>query len=168
MPIVAFGPTQHGDCTRDQRPSATRADLTPPPPAFPGAGRSDPGLQVDNSSDQRLSAENSAPLTAEEVQPAAATGFFSRLQLVMPTWAAVPSQRVASPDERRSNVPEVALPIQIRADPISRITGLHDNDRSRFGFADETVLTMLSKIVGDDELDAYKNDLETVWEAKYA
>ena len=85
----------------------------------------------------------------------------------MPIWATAPSQRVASPDERRSNVPEVALPIRNRADPIQPITGFHDNHRSRFGFADETIETMLRKIIGDDELFAYKNDLETVWEAKY-
>ena len=66
LPIVAFESARHGDDTRDRQPSATRADLTPPPPALPGAGRWDPGLQVDKSSDQRLAAVNSAPLTAED------------------------------------------------------------------------------------------------------
>ena len=90
-------------------PSVKEAMLTPRhTTASQGAERL---ASVHESAIQRLSAVPSAPLTAEEVQPAPATGFFSRLQLVMPTLAAVPSQRVASPDERRSNVPEVALPI---------------------------------------------------------
>ena len=74
------------------------------------------------------------------------------------------------PGDRRDNAPVIAIPIQDYVDPNRLVVGWHDNDRSRssHGGAGLTVNSVLSGIIGDDEFDTFKTNLESVWETKYA
>ena len=92
----------------------------------------------------------------------------------MPAWGPTlpppaQSQKLALPGDRRGDAPEIALPIQDYVDPNRRVVGCHDDDQSRssHGGADETIDSVLSRIIGDDELDTFRTSLESVWETKY-
>ena len=80
------------------------------------------------------------------------------------------SQKLALPGDRRDDAPEIALPIQDYVDPNRLVVGWHDNDRSRssHGGASQTIDSVLSGTIGDDELDTFRTHLESVWETKYA
>ena len=124
------------------------------------AGRSDPGRQVDGTSDQRLSA-----VSADQPK-----GDIQSLPLSLPEWAPwlqiVPSQSVASlgvlqgaddrtPCEsgpRRGPSVETSIPIQDRAVSGRIAIDARDLDRSRTSFGDpsESPEETLSRIVDDN------------------
>ena len=76
------------------------------------------------------------------------------------------SQALALPVDRRDDAPEIALPIQDYVDPNRPVVGWHDNDRYRssHGGASQTVDSVLSGMTGDDDLETFKTNLESVWE----
>ena len=92
------------------------------------------------------------------------------LQISMPSWVflllVAPSQRIASPVDRRSPSPAIATPIRDRNEPVRQLVRRHDLERFRtsYGEAGGSIEVALSRIIGEDDLGTFMTGLESAYE----